>query len=185
MNHQKASLVYIDKIKQLHDQLGIDKAYVDKHLNLLHEEVAKEDLVLCGKDCFNRDFYLIKKAFNAWNKLFERALADNIKLEVVSAFRSVVYQASLIEKKLLAGKSIHDIITVNAPPGYSEHHTGRALDITTPEEKGVLTESFENTAAFKWLSKHGAYFGFSLSYPRGNAYGYIYEPWHWCYQIGN
>ncbi|MCF6766578.1 D-alanyl-D-alanine carboxypeptidase family protein [Thiotrichales bacterium 19S3-7] len=173
---------YVCCIKKLHKHLGIDKMYLEKHINQLYQEVSKEKLVLCGKDCFNRDFFLTNSTFSSWKKLKARALDESVVLEVVSAFRSVDYQVKLIEKKLLAGKKIHDIITVNAPPGFSEHHTGRALDITTPEEQGVLTESFENTAAFQWLCKYAADFGFTLSYPRENIHGYVYEPWHWCYQ---
>ena len=63
------------------------------------------------------------------------------------------------------------------------HHTGRAVDIATP---GVppLTEAFERSDAFRWLEKNATNHGFSMSYPRGNALGYVYEPWHWCRQPG-
>ena len=90
------------------------------------------------------------------------------------------YQCELIERKLAAGRSIDDILRVNAPPGYSEHHTGRALDLTTP---GIepLTMAFETTAAFSWLSRHAETFEFMLSYPRDNDAGIDYEPWHWAY----
>jgi len=54
---------------------------------------------------------------------------------------------------------------VNAAPGYSEHHTGRAIDIGASGEP-PLTETFEHTAAFRWLARRGGEFGFRLSYPR-------------------
>jgi D-alanyl-D-alanine carboxypeptidase len=86
----------------------------------------------------------------------------------------------LILGKLAKGRSIDEVLTVNAPPGCSEHHSGRAVDVgcagTAP-----LEESFETTPAFAWLQRHAAAFGFSLSYPRGNRHGYLYEPWHWCH----
>ena len=70
-------------------------------------------------------------------------------------------------------------MTVSAAPGYSEHHTGRAVDIATPGSR-PLTEEFEDSAAFHWLNENAADFGFSMSYPRDNRYGFIYEPWHWA-----
>ena len=45
-----------------------------------------------------------------------------------------------------------------------------------------LDEAFESTAAYAWLAKHARRFGFSLSYPRGNPEGFLYEPWHWRYR---
>src|SRR5690606_38685754 len=70
--------------------------------------------------------------------------------------------------------------TVNAAPGYSEHHGGDALDIGTTGESPA-EESFEHTAAFAWLQAHAGRFGFALSYPRDNPHGITYEPWHWRY----
>ncbi len=40
--------------------------------------------------------------------------------------------------------------TIVNPPGYSEHATGLAADLNTPEHTS-LDEGFENTAAFRWL----------------------------------
>ena len=44
-----------------------------------------------------------------------------------------------------------------------------------------LEESFAETKAYAWLDRHAASFGFTLSYPRDNPHGFIYEPWHWCW----
>ena len=99
-------------------------------------------------------------------------------LSVVSAFRSYDYQALLIRQKLERGRTLAEILAVNAPPGCSEHHTGRALDIGTPGCPPV-DEVFEQTEAYAWLQRHAGDCGFSLSYPRGNPHGYVYEPWHW------
>ena len=35
-----------------------------------------------------------------------------------------------------------------------------------------------------WLASHAGEFGFSMSYPRGNPHGIVYEPWHWLYAPG-
>ena len=73
---------------------------------------------------------------------------------------------------------ITDILEVNTAPGYSEHHTGRAVDIATPGSR-PLTEDFESTDAFRWLQAEATGFGFAMTYPRDNPWGIIYEPWHW------
>jgi D-alanyl-D-alanine carboxypeptidase len=79
---------------------------------------------------------------------------------------------------------IDEILLVNAIPGYSEHHTGRALDLHAGDGKPLET-AFENHPAFSWLCDHAAEFNFHLSYPRGNPDGINYEPWHWCFSTGN
>ncbi len=131
-------------------------------------------------DCFNRPTKLHPKAHQAWQKMKSAAQDEGIELQSVSAFRSLSYQAHLIHKKLQQGLEIADILAVNAAPGHSEHHTGCAIDITTTDFQ-PLAESFAQSPAFKWLSKHASEFGFVMSYPKGNNNGIIYEPWHWCY----
>ncbi len=75
--------------------------------------------------------------------------------------------------------SLTGILTVNAYPGFSEHHTGRAIDIGSPDCP-LLTEGFARTKEFAWLQTHARRFRFALSYPLGNRFGIAYEPWHWC-----
>ncbi|AIT08618.1 D-alanyl-D-alanine carboxypeptidase [Candidatus Francisella endociliophora] len=145
-------------------------------------EAKAEDLVLAGKDFFDRDLLLEKNTYDAWIALKEAAKSDGIELFIVSGFRNYAYQQQIIDKKLAAGQTLEQISKVNALPGQSEHHTGRAIDLTTVGEKEVLTEEFENTMAFEWLTQNAGRFGFKMSFPRDNKYGFIYEPWHWCYQ---
>ena len=104
-----------------------------------------------------------------------------IQLLIVSGFRGFDYQAGLIRKKLEAGQAIEEILRVNTAPGYSEHHTGRAVDIATPGSR-PLTEDFEHTDAFRWLTARAVEFGFSMTYPRDNPWGITYEPWHWSWK---
>jgi len=108
------------------------------------------------------------------------AARDGIGLSIVSAYRSVERQAEIVRRKLAAGQSLEQILAVSAPPGFSEHHTGRAVDITTPEA-APLDATFAETPAFEWLKRRAAEFRFTLSYPPDNREGYEFEPWHWCY----
>ena len=106
------------------------------------------------------------------------AQADGAVLEAISGYRSHAYQLGIFERKRERGLAVDDILQVNAAPGFSEHHSGLALDIGTPDEPPA-EESFEVTSAFEWLSKHAADHGFVMSYPRDNPHGIVYEPWHW------
>ena len=90
-----------------------------------------------------------------WRRMKSAALADGVELLLVSGFRSVRHQVDLIRRKLAAGIAIAKILEVNAAPGFSEHHTGRAVDVATPGTR-PLTEEFESSAAFAWLAEHGA-----------------------------
>lgn len=109
------------------------------------------------------------------------AQADGVILVPISGFRSITDQQHLFfEIKAQRGQVATKRAEVSAPPGYSEHHTGYAVDIgdrKTPSTN--LSPSFEETAAFKWLEKHAPYYSFELSFPKGNPQGINYEPWHW------
>lgn len=163
----------------LHAELGIDAASV--RARGLHRCREALNLRSVGLGTDGRDKLLVAGAARAWHAMHAAAAADGITLLLISAFRSVEFQAALIRGKLARGMTIADIVEVNAPPGYSEHHSGRAIDIGV-RDIAPLDEAFENTPAFAWLSAQAARFDFSLSYPRGNAQGYRYEPWHWCWQ---
>lgn len=170
---------FAEEIQTLHAALGISPDYHELVGLPLHAEPS--ELSDAGPDMFGRPQQLTPQALVAWQNMRARAASDGISLLLVSGFRSVRYQADLIRRKLDGGRSLEDILRVNAAPGYSEHHTGRALDIATPGSPPLET-SFEETAAFKWLSQSADEFGFVLSYPRGAACAISYEPWHWCYQ---
>ncbi len=163
-------------LRQLHEELGIPVDYGEA-LGLPRFDEA-EMLVDVGPNLIGRMQQLIPMAAEGWAEMAGAAEADGVRLMLVSGFRSWDYQAGLIRRKLEAGQAIDEILKVNAAPGYSEHHSGRAVDIATPGSR-PLTEDFENTEAFEWLNRRAAEFGFSMSYPRENPLGFIYEPWHW------
>lgn len=138
------------------------------------------ELVNVGPDHFGRDAFLCPVAALAWRAMQSAAAADGQSLLLLSAFRSIGRQAALLSGKLESGMSIGQALAYSAYPGFSEHHSGRAIDIGSPEA-AHLEEAFDQTAAFRWLTGHAAAFGFALSYPPGNRHGIAYEPWHWCF----
>ncbi|MGB0990886.1 MAG: M15 family metallopeptidase [Akkermansiaceae bacterium] len=138
------------------------------------------ELIIAQTDEDGREHELTPLTCEAWQRMKQAAAEDGHDLFLVSAFRSVSRQAEIVRNKHLAGISNEEIFAVSAPPGFSEHHTGRAIDISTPGYP-VLEEEFETSDAFAWLAENAESFGFSMTYPRGNRYGFLYEPWHWCF----
>jgi D-alanyl-D-alanine carboxypeptidase len=164
-------------LRELHEELGIPDDYGQADGKPRFEEAV--DLVDAGPNLVGRMQRLAPETARKWAEMVDAAAADGVTLLIVSGFRGIEYQASLIRKKINAGQLVSDILTVSAAPGYSEHHTGRAVDIATPGSR-PLTEEFEASDAFRWLSANAARFGFSMTYPRDNPFGFVFEPWHWA-----
>jgi len=135
-------------------------------------------LAFAGPDRYRRPLWLHPDAARGWDRLRAAALRDGIVLEAISGYRSHDYQLRIFERKQARRQGVDAILTVNAAPGFSEHHGGRALDIGTPGEPPAEA-SFERTPAFAWLRDHAGEHGFTMSYPRDNPHGIVYEPWHW------
>ena len=93
------------------------------------------------------------KMYPELTALINAAYNDEINLWVASGYRSV------------------------EAPGYSEHHTGLAVDFNDVED------DFRETEAYTWLQEHAAEYGFVERYPKGkeSITGIDYEPWHYRY----
>lgn len=68
-----------------------------------------------------------------------------------------------------------------AKPGFSEHQTGLAADISATDQTCAIKICFAKTKAGKWMSRNSWRFGFILRYPKGATAitGYQFEPWHY------
>jgi len=161
-------------------ELGIPTSYGAERGLPVYEEA--EDLVSVGLNVAGREQWLRPAAAAGWHHMRVEAESDGVALLLVSAFRSFEQQREILKRKLAAGQALEHILAVNAPPGYSQHHSGNAVDLATPG-CALLSEDFEGTGAFLWLRDHAAPHGFSLTYPRGNPYGIAYEPWHWAFGL--
>jgi zinc D-Ala-D-Ala carboxypeptidase len=111
------------------------------------------------------------------------ARAAGVNITTISAFRSVSEQKRLFfDVKAERAQVTTKRAEVSAPPHYSEHHTGYAVDLGDATVSSAnLNQGFENTPAFKWLQANAPRYSFELSFPKGNAQGVSYEPWHWRY----
>ena len=162
--------------QKLHQELGIPAGYGVARNLPQYEEAG--DLVDIGPNLVGRMQQLTPVAAAKWLEMVAAAAGDGVRLLIVSAYRSYEYQAELIRKKISAGQMIEEILKVSAAPGYSQHHTCGTVDIATPGSR-PLTEEFETSDAFMWLRHQAVEYGFSMTYPRDNPYGFIFEPWHW------
>jgi D-alanyl-D-alanine carboxypeptidase len=169
------------EIEELNLRLGVDLAAIAARGLPYHAEAP--ELVSIGLDILNREQRLTPKAAAAWHAMQAAAAEQGISLLPVSGYRSIEQQVAIIERKLARGDALATILAGSAPPGYSEHHSGRAIDIATLNSPPLI-DAFELTDAFAWLNENAEGFGFTLSFPRDNRYGYVFEPWHWFYGEG-
>ncbi len=146
--------------------------------HLSYEEASSEDLEAVTADGRVR---LRTAAARKFIEMVEAARLEGVVLSALSGYRTVAEQEYLFfgvkaERSQAATKRAE----VSAPPGFSEHHTGYAIDIGDGNVPATnLSPDFEHTPAFKWLAANAARFNFELSFPRGNPQGIQYEPWHW------
>ncbi|MBP3034795.1 D-alanyl-D-alanine carboxypeptidase family protein [Arthrobacter sp. zg-ZUI100] len=121
-------------------------------------------------------------AASALQQLKDAAAADGVAMRVMSGYRSYEKQAGLYNNYVAQyGQEVAD--TISARPGHSEHQTGLAVDIASPDGTCSLQACFKDTAAGQWAAANAHRFGFIIRYPEGasETTGYSYEPWHLRY----
>ena len=119
--------------------------------------------------------YVLPEVKAAFSKMAEVAKKDSIDLIIDSGYRSASFQERIIMKRLEAGQNVQEILSMVAPPGYSEHETGRAVDLVPSEAR------FASSKTYRWLTENASRFGFQESYPESAADSISWEAWHWYY----
>ena len=123
-------------------------------------------------------------AADALNGMLRAAAAEGIDLRLLSGYRSHDLQESIFfDVASERNQTAEERAQVSAPPGYSEHSTGFAVDLgdgQAPETH--LSTAFEQTRTFRWLQDNAARYHFVMSFPYGNSQGVSYEPWHWRFE---
>jgi zinc D-Ala-D-Ala carboxypeptidase len=144
--------------------------------HLSYSEAPDAELVSIGGG-----YRLRTAAAGRFQAMVADARASGVNITTISAFRSVEDQKRLFfgigaER----GQQPIKRAEVSAPPKYSEHHTGYAIDLGDSSVPATnLNENFETTPAYKWLKNNAARYGFELSFPKDNIQKVSYEPWHW------
>jgi D-alanyl-D-alanine carboxypeptidase len=136
------------------------------------------------------EYRVDRRIIESYTRMSNQAKEDGVDLMICSAYRSVERQTELfdgwMEDFLAGGMSEEEAraatLEYTAAPKTSEHHTGLAVDIVTPDYQN-LDEGYAETAAAKWLKENAADYGFILRYPEGKetATQVNFEPWHYRY----
>ena len=159
-----------------------EKKFVNNDLSILghlpYKEVSKEKLVLIEPN-IEVHIDMSESLIN----MREDAIQDGIYLVFLSGYRSINLQKDIFYSlKSMRNQIASERARVSAPPGYSEHSTGFAIDIGDAYNRETDFEvEFENTDAFRWLKKNAAKYHFKLSFNKNNK-NVDYEPWHWRYE---
>lgn len=115
-------------------------------------------------------------------KMVNDAKEDGQELVMNSGFRSYKAQ-SFYFNNYVRQSGLEEAKKFSAQPGYSEHQTGLAFDLSYKDKKCYLEVCFGETEAGKWLATNAHKYGFVIRYPKGKEgiTGYQYEPWHFRY----
>ncbi len=105
--------------------------------------------------------------------MLEKAEADGVLIQVESGYRSLRYQKKIFKKMLAKGRTFDDVIRFVAPPGYSEHMLGIAVDFSPSNWR------FADLPQYQWLQDNAKEFGFIETYSRNNSAKMPWEAWHW------
>jgi zinc D-Ala-D-Ala carboxypeptidase len=144
--------------------------------HLPYNEAANKDLVSIGGS-----YRMRPAAAKKFQAMVEAAKSSGVTITTISAFRSVEDQKRLFfGVGAERGQQPSKRAEVSAPPKYSEHHTGYAVDLGDGSVPATnLNQNFDTTPAYKWLKANAARYSFELSFPKGNIQKVNYEPWHW------
>ena len=159
--------------------IGDTKIKDDKILgHFPYRETSLENLIE-----ITPDILVHKKMYKSLLKMRDDAKKEGVYLVFLSGFRSIELQKEIFYSlKSIRSQVAMERARVSAPPGYSEHSTGFAIDIGDALNRETDFEvEFETTSAYKWLERNAAKYHFKLSFDRKQN-SVDYEPWHWRYE---
>ena len=174
---------YLDSITSEHLLLA-------NKTSMLGEDYVPANLVELNCPTDGESQKLCSDAANALYAMMAAMKSEGIDdVFVTSSYRSYAYQQNLynnyVNKHIGEGMSREEAeimaSSYSARPGQSEHQTGLCLDFTTDSIQGAVSNKFESTDAYTWLSANAYKYGFILRYPtdKVSITEYDYEPWHY------
>jgi LAS superfamily LD-carboxypeptidase LdcB len=157
-----------------------------------HGNPSQIDVVINKKRCFNpinfvpsdltsyRGFVVSAKIVNGLTQMLADAQAGGHTIGLTSAYRSYSNQVETYNNWVRVNGSYAAADTVSARPGYSEHQTGFAVDLSCA---GASLDSFTGKPCHVWLQANAHKYGFIQRYMPGKeaVTGYNAESWHWRY----
>ena len=190
-NYKNNNLLLHNKDIVLRVNIGLDHSFYTetkevKDFNILmlvnkYNYVSKDFIPnnLVKVSQFAKDnMYLNEECMNAFIKMASDANNEGYNIRAISTYRTLDYQEKLYNN-YVKKDGIEKADTYSARPGFSEHHTGLAIDVDNIKSSYM---EFENTPEFNWMLENAHKYGFILRYKKDNSItGYIYEPWHFRY----
>ncbi len=127
----------------------------------------------CGKPL------MVKEAALAYDLMCEAITKDGIGLSQWTAYRSYSFQKGIYDNYLKHYSQAYTD-TFAARPGFSEHQTGLAVDVSSTNEN---FSTFEETDSYTWLKQNAYKYGFIIRYPKGkeDITGYKFKSWYYRY----
>ena len=172
---------FLRQIKSLEDSIASTEITQNKSLlgHLPYPEASKDELIL-----FSPGIYVHKDIYENFKEMQYIAAQRGISLKLLSGYRSIDLQRDIFyENKSLRNQTAIERSRDSAPPGYSEHSTGYAIDVGDGNYPNTHFEvEFEQTPAFKFMKRFASKYHFVLSFPPNNKQGVTYEPWHWRFE---
>jgi D-alanyl-D-alanine carboxypeptidase len=149
-----------------------EQALVNKHFKFPDDFAPAEFVSIDG------DYRVTPATKDAYTRMRADAAAAGHSIRAASAYRSIEYQTNLYARYLREDPNNAD--NYSARPGFSEHHTGRAIDLVGPS--GTL-RGFVGTKEAEWVRENAWNYGFIVRYTAENeeVTGYESEPWHVTY----
>ena len=158
--------------------------FVNKTHKLPDDYEAKLPLITV-KNSFGKEFQIEPETYRHFEQLRAAVKQKGIQIELDSVYRSVARQKEIVAEftQKYGADYVKQYVAV---PGYSEHHTGLAVDICLVVDGKIIDDNDEMIAQkeiFAQIHPLLADYGFILRYPQGkeNLTGYSYEPWHFRY----
>lgn len=124
--------------------------------------------------------YMRSEAAAALGSMLQAATAAGYSVTPASGYRSYDTQVSVYNAEVKSyGQATAD--SESARPGYSEHQTGWAMDLSSGGCS--ITDCFGTTPGGKWIIANAYKYGFFQRYPAADTAitGYRDETWHFRY----
>lgn len=191
---------YISKNKDTHadEYKSVVEDKIQNNINKFEDKKSEyiegeKPLYVDGMILVNKE-YGLPKEFNpnegnledvvieAFTEMKEAAKNDGLVINIRSGYRSYEVQKQLFDDYVRRDGQ-ENANRYSAVPGFSEHQTGLAIDITNEDRVTSIGCWFDETQQAKWLYENAYKYGFILRYPKGKEHitGYRAESWHYRY----
>lgn len=191
----KSKDTHADEYISVYEEIeNIEEVVVNKFEDKKSEYIEGEKpLYVDGMIVVNKQYGLPKdfnpsggkienEVIEAFEEMKEEAKKDGLTINIRSGYRSYNTQKQLYNA-FVRRDGEEEANRYSARPGFSEHQTGLAIDITNQYTNRSIGSWFNDTLQAKWLYENAHKYGFILRYPEGKEHitGYKYESWHYRY----